>query len=174
MRFFFLLASYYFSDIIVSPFLIWPYGNYRGLLLNFGFLSIMLGILFFSYFMEKFKKFLFKKYFFTICFLILLSFFLILFIFNLEFINSLSFISWPLFLLFFVIYVKDFGKNSNYQEIIPLGFLKMILTLLFILIGYILSMDLIIYTLGLVFRLIGIILQLTAIGFVFIFFRKLE
>ncbi len=173
MRFFFLITSFYFFDIIVSPFLIWAYGNLRWLNLNLGYFSIMLGILFFSYFMEEYKKFLFRKYFFTYCFAILLSFFLILFFFNLEIINSFSILSWPLFLVFFILYAKDLGKKLKNQEIIPHGFLKMILILIFILIGYIFSMDLIVQILGFTFRLIGIFLQLIAISLFFIFFRKL-
>ncbi len=172
MRMFFLIADYYSNDIIISPFLIWSYGNYRNLFLNLGFLSIMIAALFFIVFMENYKKFLFKKFFFTVCFSVQLSIFLIIFFFSLEIAKSLSILSWPLFILFFIIYVKDFGKKSKEQEIISKGALKMTLILALILGGYILSMELIIDTLDLVFRLIGINLQLIAIGLIFIFFRK--
>ena len=64
MRFFFLLGDYYSSDLIISPFFLWTIGSFRSLLLNFGFLSIMLSTLFFTLFMEKYKKFLFKRFFF--------------------------------------------------------------------------------------------------------------
>lgn len=172
LRLFLLIASYYLTNNTVSPFLIWAEGSYRRLFLNFGFLSIMIGTLFLSFFMEKYKKFLFREYFFTVCFIILFLFFLALFFINLDFINSLSILSWPLFVLFYMIYVKDFGRKSKRLEILSNGLLKMVITILLILIGYILSMDLIIQIFGLVVRFVGIILQLIAIGLIFIFFRK--
>ncbi len=173
LRLFLLISSYYLTDNIVSPFLIWAEGSYRQLFLNFGFFSIMMGTLLFSFYMEKYKKFLFRKYFFTIFFIILLLIFLTLFFIDLEFINLLSILSWPLFTLFFMIYVRDFGRKSKKQEILSKSFLKMTLILLFVLIGYILSMDLLIETFGLLVRLVGMILQLMAIGLIFIFFRKI-
>ncbi len=173
MRFFFLLGDYYSSDLIISPFFLWTIGSFRSLLLNFGFLSIMLSTLFFTLFMEKYKKFLFKRFFFTTCFLIQLLIFIVIFFINLEIINVLSFLSFPLFILFFIIYVIDFGKKSKKQNILPKGALKMTLTILLILVGYILSMDLLLENLNLLVRFIGILLQLIAIGFIFIFFRKI-
>ncbi len=173
MRLFFILASYYTTDFSVSPFLIWAEGSYRRLFLNFGFLSIMIGNLFFSYYMEKYKIFLFRKYFFTICFFILLLMSLVIFPFNIEFINSLSILSWLLFIFLFIIYGKDFGRKSKRQGILSMGLLKMTITLLLILIGYILSMDLIIEILGTVVRFVGVIIQLIAICLIFIFFRKI-
>lgn len=173
LRLFLLISSYYLTNNIVSPFLIWAEGSYRRLFLNFGFFSIMMGTLLFSFYMEKYKKFLFRKYFFTGCFIILLLLFLTLFFIDLEFINSLSILSWPLFILFFMIYVKDFGRKSKKQEILSKGLLKMTITLLLVLIGYILSMDLIIETFGLLVRFVGMIFQLIAIGLIFIFFRKI-
>lgn len=173
LRLFLLISSYYLTNNIVSPFLIWAEGSYRGLFLNFGFFSIMIGIVLFSFYMEKYKKFLFIKYFFTVCFIILLLLFFTLFFIDLEFLNSLSTISWPLFILFFILYVKDFSRKSKRQEILSKSLLKMTVTLLLVLVGYILSMDLIIETFGLLIRFVGMIFQLIAIGLIFIFFRKI-
>lgn len=173
LRLFLIISSYYLTDNVVSPFFIWSEGSYRQLFLNFGFFSIMMGILLFSFYMEKYKKFLFRKYFFTVCSFIFLLLFLALFFIDLEFINSLSILSWPLFVLFFMIYVKDFGRKSKKQAILSKGFLKMVITLLLILIGYVLSMDLIIQTFGLIIRFVGIIFQLIGIGLMFFFFRKI-
>jgi predicted regulator of Ras-like GTPase activity (Roadblock/LC7/MglB family) len=123
--------------------------------------------------MEKNKKFLFKKYFFTICFLIELLVILITFLINVEIVNFLLIILMPLFLLFFIIYSKDFDKKVKEQEIIPRGGLKLRIILLLIFGGYILSIDIITDIISLISRLIGIILQLIAIGLIFIFFRKI-
>ena len=173
MRFFFLISGYYSSDKIISPFLIWSNGSFYNLFLNLGAIAILIGILFFTLFMERYKKFLFKKYFFTVCFLIELLIFLIIFFFNLELVSLLIIVLMPLFVLFFIIYSKDFDKKVKDQEIIPKGGLKMRIILLFIFGGFILSMDIITNVLSLLSRLIGISLQLIAIGLIFLFFRKI-
>jgi predicted regulator of Ras-like GTPase activity (Roadblock/LC7/MglB family) len=173
MRFFFLISGYYSTDIIISPFFIWQFGSFKNLFLNFGFLSIMIGTFFLTFFMEKNKKFLFKKYFFSSCFFIQLCIFLILFLSNLEIFISLSILLWPLFILFFVVYIKDFNKKIKNQEILPKGGLKMTLVILLILGGFILSMDMFSDIFGLTSRLIGVILQLIALGLIFFFFRKI-
>jgi len=173
MRFFFLISGYYSSDNVISPFLIWPYGSFKNFFLNFGALSILVGTLFFTYFMEKNKKFLFKEYFFTICFFIELLICLITFLINVEIVNFLLIILMPLFPLFFIIYSKEFDKKVKNQEFIPKGGLKLRIILLLIFGGYILSIDTITDIISFVSRLIGIILQLIAIGLIFIFFRKI-
>lgn len=173
MRFFFLISGYYSSDKIISPFLIWSNGGYYYLFLNLGAIAILVCTLFFAFFMERNKKFFFKKFFFTFCFLIELLIFLIVFFFNLEIVNLLIIILMPLFILFFIIYSKDFDKKVKSQEIIPRGGLKMRIILLLIFGGFILSMDIITNVLSLLSRLIGITLQLIAIGLIFLFFRKI-
>ncbi|MFX1311499.1 MAG: hypothetical protein ACFFHD_02660 [Promethearchaeota archaeon] len=173
MRFFFLLSGYYSSDNIISPFFIWSYGSFKNLFLNFGALSIITGTLIFTFFVEKNKKFLFKGHFFTICFLIELLICLIIFLISVELINILLIILMPLFLLFFIIYSKEFDKKVKNQEFIPRGGLKLIIILLLIIGGFVLSMDIITNIFSLISRLIGIILQLIAIGLIFIFFRKI-
>lgn len=173
MRFFFLISGYYSSSITISPFLIWSNGSFKNLFLNFGGLSIITGTLFFTFFMEKYKKFLFRKYFFSICFFIQFLIIFIIFLFNIEIINFLLIILLPLFILFFTIFSKDFDKKVKNQEIIPKGGLKMRIILLLIFGGYILSLDITTGIMGLIPRLIGIIFQLIAIGLIFIFFRKI-
>lgn len=173
MWFFFLMGDYYSTNFIISPFLLWSYGSYRSLFLNFGYISINIGALFFTFFMEKYKKFLFKRFFFTFCFLGQLLIYIIIFFINLEITNSISIDFWPLFLLFFIVYIRDLSKKAKKQEIVKRGALKMFFTILLIWGGFILSIDLVIDILGLIFRLIGIILQLIAIVLIFIFFRSI-
>ncbi len=169
----FIIASYYLSENRISPFLIWAEGSYRQLLFNFGFFSILISNLMFSFFIEKNKKFFFKKYFFTISFIILLFLFSVLFFNNLLFIHSLSAVSWPLFTILFMLYVRDLGRKSRKQEILSKSFLKGTIIILLILIGYVFSMDLILQVFGLIIRFIGITFQLIAIALIFIFFRKI-
>jgi hypothetical protein len=172
MRFFFLISSFYASNNIVSPFLLWSYGSYRTLYLNFGILSITIGIFLCTFFIEKNKKFIFRKYFFTIYYSIILIIFFLFFFLNLEYVYSFSALSWPFFIPSLVIYLIDFGKVTEKQRILKGGFIKMIITLTLIFIGHILSLDIIVDRIGLSFRVIGIILHLIAIGLIFIFFRR--
>ncbi|MFX1389794.1 MAG: hypothetical protein ACFE9Z_07025, partial [Promethearchaeota archaeon] len=97
MRFFFMISSFYFSDVNTVPFLIWPIGNYRKLFLNLGFLSITLGILFCTFFIETNKKFIISKYFFTLYYSSIFLFITILFFLNLDFLNIVSLYIWPFF-----------------------------------------------------------------------------
>ncbi len=173
MRLFFIVANYYTVDNILTPFMIWDEGSYRTLFLNFGYLSIMIGTLIFSYYMEKYKKILFRKLFFSISYFVLLLVSLVIFVFNLEFINFLSILSWILFIFLIIIYGKDFGKKSKIQGILSKGLLKLTLSLILILIGYIVSMDLIVEFIGLIAQFLGVIIQLIAICLIFIFFRKI-
>jgi len=173
MNFFFLIADYYPIGILISPFLIWPSGSFRFLFLNIGFLSINLGFLLFTYFMEKNKKFLFNKYFFTCCFslqTLILGFY---FLFDIFSIYYLSFFSLPLFILFLLIYIKDFDKQVKKEKIYPKKGLEMGFSILLILSGYILSQEIIVSILGFITRLVGNSVQLIGIGLLFFIFRNL-
>lgn len=167
MRLFFLIADYYPVGTVISPFLIWSSGSFRFLFLNIGLLSINLGFLLFTYYMEKNKKFTFKKYFFTSCFslqTIILVVYILLDLFN---INYLSILSLPLFILFLLIYIIDFDNQIKKEKIYPKRGLKMGFAILLILSGYILSLDVIYSFMGIISRLIGNGLQLIAIGLLF-------
>ncbi len=173
MWFFFIIGDYYSVDIIESPFYIWRSGSYRTVLLNCGYVSVISGALLFMFFNEKNRKFLFKRYFFTICYLIFLVIFIITFFINLQITTTLSIFFWPSFVLFFLIYIIEFVRKVKAQENPLLGMVKFLLPWVILLVGYILSMDDIIDNFGLEFRLLGAIMQLTSIGLIFNFFRRL-
>jgi hypothetical protein len=172
-RFFFLISSYYSSDIRTTPFSIWLYGSYRLLFLDFGFLSLMMGILFFTYFMEKYEKVLFLKYFFSICFLIQFILSLVLFFFILEPLFYLLVLHWFFFIVFSIIYNLDFIRKVKIHKIIQRAGLKITLIMSLFIGGYILSMDELTEFLGLQIRLLAIIIQLIAIILIFSFFRNI-
>jgi hypothetical protein len=173
MRFFFMISSFYFSDVNTTPFLIWSIGNYRKFFLNLGFLSITLGILFCTFFIETNKKFIVSKYFFTIYYSLIFLFITFLFLINLDFLNLISIFIWPFFVPSFLFYIRDFGIITKKQGILKNGFLKITIILTQIFIGYILSLDFVVEVFGFLSRIIGIVLQLIAIGFIFFFFRNI-
>lgn len=173
MRFFFLIGDYYTSDMITSPFLIWSNGSVRNLYLLFGYLSINIGFLLFTFFMEKNKKFLFKKYFFTFCFLIQIFVFLFLMLIDLFSISYLSIALLPLFILFLIIYGNDFGKQVKKQSKRTNEGFKMGLSIFLMLSGHIFTIDFVFYYFGISTRLIGVIMQIIGIGLIFKTFRNI-
>ncbi|MHA1106042.1 MAG: hypothetical protein ACTSPN_10040 [Promethearchaeota archaeon] len=173
MRLFVLIADYYPVGTVISPFLIWSSGSFRFLFLNLGLLSINLGFLLFTYYMEKNKKFFFKNYFFTSCFSIQTIILVIIVLFDLFGINYLSILSLPLFILFLLIYIKDFDNQIKKEKIYLRGSLKLGFAILLILSSYILSLDVISSLLGIISRLIENGLQLIAIGLLFGILRNL-
>ncbi len=172
MRLFLLIGDYYTIGTITSPFLIWPGGSFRFLFLNFGYLSINIGFLLFTFYMEKSKKFLLKKFLFTFCFLIQIIIFISLVLIDLFNILYLSFLILPLFFIFLLIYVKDFYKQVKKQKILPNDGLKIGFSILLLLSGHILTIDFVYYYFGFITRLSGISMQLIAIGLIFNIFRN--
>lgn len=173
MRFFYLISGYYSSDNTISPFFIWSSGSFKNLFLNFGLISVFIGTLFFTFFMEKNKKFFFKEFFFTICFFIELLICVIIFLINVEIVNFRLIILLPFLFLFFAIYSKEFEKQVKNQESIMRMGLKLRIIFLLIIGGYVLSIDIITDIISIFFRIVGIASQLVAISLIFIFFRKI-
>lgn len=172
LRFFILIGDYYAIGTITSPFLIWSSGSFRFVFLNFGYLSINFGFLLFTFCMEKYKKFFFKKYFFTFCFLIQIFILISMVLIDLFSILYLSVLLLPLFIIFLLIYAKDFDKQGKKQKILPNIGLKMGFSILLMLSGHILTIDFVWYYYGFITRLTGISMQLIAIGLIFKMFRN--
>lgn len=167
MRLFLLIGDYYAIGTITSPFLIWSSGSFRFLFLTFGYLSINIGFLLFTFYMEKYKKFLLKKYLFTFCFLIQIFIFISMVLIDLFSILYLSVLKLPLFIIFLLIYAKDYDKQVKKQKIFPNDGLKMGVPILLLLFGHILTIDFFCYYFGFITRLSGIGMQLIAIGLIF-------
>ncbi len=172
MRIFILIGDYYALGTTMSPFLIWSSGNFRFLFLIFGYLSINIGFLLFTFYLEKYKKFLLKKYFFTICFLIQIFVFISMILIDLFSILYLSVLIVPLFILFLITYAKNFDKQVKKQKMLPKNGLKMGVSILILLSGHILTIDFFYYYFGFITRLSGISMQLIAIVLIFKMLRN--
>lgn len=173
MRLFFLIADYYPIGIVTYPFFIWSSGSFRYFFLNIGFLTINVSFFLFTFYVEKNNKILSKKYFFTSYFLLQTIILIIFFIFDLNNINFLSILSLPLFILFFVSYIRDINKRVKKEKIYPKWGLKMGISIFLILLGFIFSLDILNYFLGIIVRLIGNVMQLMAVYLLFLMFRNL-
>jgi len=173
MWFFFIIGDYYSSVEVVSPFLIWSIGSMRYLFLNCGYLSLMVGAFLFILLMEKYKVYLVRKYFFSACFLTLIVIFIIFFFIDIQFTQDLTFAFWPLFFLFFLIYIVDFVRKVQTRQSLVRGLLKFLPGFLLLAIGFMFTTDFMIDALGLEFRLVGSILQILAIFSISFFFITL-
>jgi len=123
--------------------------------------------------MEKNKKFLLKKYFFTYCFLIQVFILFSMVLVDLFSIFYLSFLLLPLFILFLIIYANYFNKQFKKQNKHSNDGLKMGFSILLLLTGHILMLDPFFYFFGIFTRITGICLQLIGIGLIFKAFRNL-
>jgi hypothetical protein len=123
--------------------------------------------------MEKNKKFLFKKYFFTSCFLIQIFIFFTVVIIELFSIFALSVLLLPLFILFLILYAKDFGKQVKKQNKLSKDGLIMGISILLILSGHVVTIDFVFNYFGIPTRLFGISMQIIGIGLIFKMFRNI-
>ena len=144
----------------------------RTLILNLGFFIQIICFLIFMRIMEKYKVFL-KKYLFTkICSIFtivyIISFFIV--IYYATFISS---IFWIIFIVFFTIYLNEL--NSAFYIKQDLGnfkskALKFYIGVILTSIGYQLTNRFVVGILGLEIRLMGDLLQLAGLVFLFLFF----
>ncbi len=167
MWFFYIIGDYYASDEIVSPFLIWKQGSMRALFLNFGYFTIMIAAFFLLLCVEKYEVFLFKKYLFTFIFLIYSILFLILFLIDITLTQPVTYIFWPAFFAYFMIYLVKFIRKLKTKGIFLLAGLA------FIAVGFLLTTDELIKIYGLEGRMMGAILQLISVVLLSYFFLTL-
>jgi len=168
LRFFCIISDFYSPNIIISPFLFWNAGTNRDFYLGIGYIFLLIGVIIFTYFMEKSKKFIFFKFFFTLSFIILSIAVVIFFLVNLEIIISLTFSFWLIFLSFFVVNVIDFVKRIQEKKL-KVEILKYLTPFLFFLIGFLLTSDFFISIITLEFRLISSIILLLSTSILFYF-----
>ncbi|MBY9014296.1 MAG: hypothetical protein KGD68_01255 [Candidatus Lokiarchaeota archaeon] len=91
---------------------------------------------------------------------------------DLASIPYLSVLLLPLFIIFLLIYAKIFDKQVKKHKIFSNDGLKMGFSILLMLSGHMLTIDLVCYYFGFITRLFGISMQLIAIGLTFKLFRS--
>lgn len=173
MSFFYIISDYYSSSIIISNFYIWGQGSERYIFLNCGYFSIMIGAFFFLLCIEKYKVFLFKKYFFTFIFLVSVILFSILFFIDIRITQTITYIFWPVFIFFLLIYLIDFINKAQNREKRLIGLIKYLSGFVFLLLGFLFTTDLFIDLFGLTARLLGAASQLIGICFLSYFYLTL-
>ncbi len=173
MRLFLIISDYFSSNFVISPFIIWSSGSFRDLFLNLGYMSFIFGALILVYFIEKYKIYVYKKYFFTTCLGSLVIFFYSLFLFNLTIIRISLYIYGPIVLLFITMYFNDFFKKAKNKENVLIELITVIPPIFLLSIGIVFSTDFFLKLFGLEFKLFGAVLQLISFGLISRFFIKL-
>ncbi|TXT66716.1 MAG: membrane protein of unknown function [Promethearchaeota archaeon] len=171
--FFFIIADYYSSEVIRSPYLLWSSGSDRSLILSFADFSIMGGALMCLYFMEKMKIFFIKRYFFTLCFLISIGIYFVLYFFILDLPRALIYPFYAIFILFLFLYFIDVIKTVKKKRILLIGAFIFIMGVILLFTGFTLTTDDLVIMYGFNIRLLGSIIQLASILCLFIFFLKI-
>lgn len=165
-----------FSAMVLS-FIIGDYYSldYSGrlLFLNIGYYSTMISAFLFILCMEKYKKYLFFRYFFSICFMGVAFTFTIALLIDVESSRTLSVLPWPFFLIFLLIYLVDFSKRVQNKEKVMIGLFKFIPGFMLLVIGFILTTDAFERISGINLRLFGVSFELVAIILLFAFFITL-
>ncbi|MFX1476550.1 MAG: hypothetical protein ACFFCI_00330 [Promethearchaeota archaeon] len=164
MWIFFILADHYVQS-----------SQLRLIFLNCGYISLMLGALLFIYIIESYKIFL-KRYLFTLIFTLEIIIFVVTIIYDIDYGQLISFIFWPIFVLFFIFYSLEL--NSIFKSNPILGkfkykYLQLVIGIILSIFGFGLTIDFIINLLGLIYRIVGDFLQIFALAFLFSFFLSI-
>jgi hypothetical protein len=142
----------------------------RNLYLGLGCIVIIIGACFFMGVMEKSRLYVYKRFLFTICGLVVLIVSIITFFIDLKLLQFIFYGIWPILFIFFVIHFGNFFKGAEdfktqFTKFIPLLFLMML--------GILLNTEYIMRFIGLELGLIGSICEFCAIGGLAYFFIKL-
>ena len=164
MWFFFIISDYFVVDL-----------SLRIIYLEFGYLSLAICASIFIFIIEKYKIFR-RKFLFSIIFFIYLIFFVILSLVQINIAQIFSVLFWVIFIIFFVYYSKElnsiFKKNpilGNYNK----HLIKLFIGIALSMIGFGLTIDFTISFIGLGSRLIGDILLLFALFFLYFYFSSI-
>ena len=173
MILFSLIADFYSSNELITPFLIWENGTYRDLYVGVGYLTLMFGILLFTFFVEINKKYLFFRFFFSLCFLITTIISLSHLIIGLDNTWNFAILFWGIFLFFLFIYIKEFISRTYTKDRLWIGFLRYYIPFILVPIGFLFKMDFTVNAFGIWMRILGSIFQLISL-FIFLYlFLKL-
>lgn len=149
-----------------------PGSETRTIFLTIGYFTLMIGAFIFIFVVETHNIF-FKKYLFSSLFLITFTIFIMFTIIDINYAQTLSYLSTPVFVLFFISYVVRLSKKSSVKGHILLNFTKLILGFVLLGIGYMLTSDFIVLNYGLEFRLWGDFIQIISIIYIYYFFSSL-
>ncbi|MBN1215958.1 MAG: hypothetical protein JXA99_11035 [Candidatus Lokiarchaeota archaeon] len=158
MRFFTLLSDFYSIESF-----------YRIFFIELRYVCMTFGALLFIFFIEKNNKYFIMKFFFSLTTLIFVLLFLIFILFINEFYIIFYLLIWLIVIVFLIIHAFDIAKNIPHLEKNKSEILKFVVSILLLIFGNIISLDIFTFYLGHEIRLLGAILQIICICLIFRF-----
>ncbi len=159
-KLFYIIGDYYVTTFV------------RMIFYNIAYIVQTAGIFFFVLILEKYKKLIFRRLF-TIIYAILMSIFSWFFIFSIEYTQTVSFMFYPSFILFFLVYVKigisDFFKKKELGSYSK-DLLKFLIGFFAAAVGFAFASDMAANLFGREIRILGDVLEIVGFILVFSFF----
>jgi len=144
----------------------------RTIFLIIGYFILMIGAFIFIVVTEKNNTF-FKKYLFSLFFLITFTIFIVFTIIDFKYAPNLSYLSTFIFVPFFISYIMKLSKKASLKGGIIVNFIKLISGFVLLGIGYMLTTDLVVQNFGLESRLWGDLIQITSVFIIYFLYTSL-
>lgn len=165
--------SFMWMFLIIADFYITS-TNLRNQISNVGFLIIINAVIIFIFLTEK-KHFIYKRYFFTAIYCLLMISYIIVWFVNIDITIIISISFWIIFVLYFILYYRDLFKNYHVRNEIGKTrkqIINFIVGFSFINVGYQIAIRLSFIQLYLYYRFVGDIFQVIGAYFLFLFFSN--
>ena len=170
----FLGLSFMWVFFIISDFYT-ESASSRMVFLVFGYLTLAICALMFIYIIEKYKIFI-KKFLFSLIFFFYTIFFIVLSIVQINLSQLFSSLFWVIFIIFFIFYSRELNsifKNNPLLGGYKKNLIKLVSGIILLIIGFSLTTDFSINSIGLGMRIIGDMLHLFALVFLYLFFSSI-
>lgn len=141
--------------------------QYMSIFMSLAHLTIAIGGFFFIFFIEK-KIIFFRKYLFSILILLVIFYSLIYIIIDFSLTPRRFFFFWLIFLSFIILYLRDLTKRIKTDIEAKYTFFKFIVGFFSVAFGFMLSSETITEYYGFEAILLGVIIQLVAIGYLYV------
>lgn len=144
----------------------------RTIFLIIGYFTLMIGAFIFIVVIEKHNIF-FKKYLFSLLFLITFAIFIVFTIIDIKYAQNLSYLTTFIFVPFFISYIMKLAKKSSLKGGGIVNFIKLISGFVSLGIGYMLTTDVVAQNFGLESRLWGDIIQIISLFIIYFLYTSL-
>jgi hypothetical protein len=169
----FIAADYYMTSIYTTPFLIWPRGSPRDMVVSIGYLGLITGAFLFIAFTERHQAVIFRRFLFTFVYGGLVVVYLVVFFQDIENTDVVNLLLVTVFVVFFLAFLIDLSKRMKTRRDVASTMSRFLAAFALLAGGYILTIDAMLELAGLAGRTVGSIMQLAAFVAITIQFRRL-
>jgi hypothetical protein len=169
----FIAADYYMDAVPTMPYLIWPRGSPRDLMLSIAFFGLITGAFLFIFFTERHQAVIFRRFLFTFIYGGLMVVYIVVFFQDIESTDIANFLLLAVFAVFFVAFLVDLSKRMKTRRDVATTLSRFLVAFAVLGCGYILTVDSMLDVTGLAGRTVGAIMQLAAFVSITIQFLRL-